>query len=83
MADSKDTTAAMLWEGFRSAVVHPDAPPSQIYEMRLAFYAGIHSMLRLQLNVIGEDSCSEDEGAAIMQRIHEECMAFGSDNNGR
>ena len=33
-----------LWEGFRVAVVHEDAPAVQVSEMRLAFFGGAHAL---------------------------------------
>jgi hypothetical protein len=33
------------WRTFRLLVIHPDAPPVQVNEMQIAFYAGCKSML--------------------------------------
>lgn len=66
------------WAQFRTLVVPKNAPPVQVSEMRMAFYAGVEAMLRIQF-AISDDSISEDSGVAMLEGIHDECRRFASE----
>lgn len=38
-------TLKEMWEGYLKDVVHPEAPPEQVHEVKLAFYGGVTSIL--------------------------------------
>lgn len=66
---------AKSWESFVRAVMPRNAPAVQRQEMRRAFYAGAWAML-CAFREIGEDSVSEDEGVAVMERLKTEVETF-------
>lgn len=47
-------TVRKLWESFAQDVMDPDAPPDQLTEMRLAFYAGVAGGMALHKNALKE-----------------------------
>lgn len=72
-------TMAMKWQAFRRDVIHPNAPATQVIEMRRAFYAGsfaILSCLETNLSVL-PDSTPEDE--TVMTTLVAELAAFVED----
>ncbi len=66
------------WALFSTLVIPANAPAIQKQQMKLAFYAGVESTLRIQFN-IGDKAISEDAGVAILEGIHDECRRFAAD----
>ena len=61
---------------YREAVIPADASPIQIEECRRAFYAGSYFLLTNLAENIGDDSTSEEEGVARLERLKAECETF-------
>lgn len=70
-------TLSSAWDLFRTTVIPHDASPTQIQEMRRAFYAGAASFLDIQMRM-ADDNVSEDAACAVMDTIHGELMEFGA-----
>jgi hypothetical protein len=69
---------AESWESFERAVIPADAGPVQRQEMRRAFYAGAWSILCSVRHIGGNDSISEQDGAAMLESLVRECERFKS-----
>jgi len=65
-------TIAAAWDTF-SLYLHPEATKIQRQEMRVAFYGGCFSILRMQNQAFDEDISIEDF-LAIMQSWRDECI---------
>jgi hypothetical protein len=63
------------WLDFEKRVVPKNAPAVQRQEMRRAFYAGVSSVLNIAF-ALGDDDISEDEGAAVLESMRQECIEF-------
>ncbi len=73
----KIRTVEELWKKFETHLIPPDAPEIQHREMKVAFYGGFTSAFQLLVDGIGSnDDVSEEEGAAIMGELQEECNQF-------
>jgi hypothetical protein len=67
-------TIAQMWDGYCRAVMPPDASTVQLWETRRAFMAGAWALLVAQQTI--DESVSDDEGVAQMERWHDELRAF-------
>lgn len=74
-------TIAERWELFRTRVISPAAPPIQVAEMRLAFYAGFKAMLDAEMEIA--DLNPEDAGVAALHAFHVEAATYGLDTGRR
>jgi len=63
------------WLSYRMIVMRSDVPQVQVTETRRAFYAGVLMMLNL-LDEVSTPDVSEDEGAAYIERLAQECRDF-------
>lgn len=64
------------WEGFAAMAFSKCSPsPTQIAEMKKAFFAGAWAMFSA-LEEIGEPHISEDEGVAYLEARRAECVEF-------
>ena len=68
-----------LWNSFSAAVIPPNAPADQKLSMRLAFYGGCSSLMRLIMVDLtaGPDAQPGDE--AMLAEIQEELGKFAKD----
>jgi hypothetical protein len=66
------------WESFRVLVMHPEAPPGQVREMRRAFFAGAEALLTLQMRDFENTPDAEPTEAdmQLMDDIHADIVAF-------
>lgn len=71
-------TVREAWESYALSVLPKDAPRVQFTECRRAFYAGAHSTLQRFIEV-GGDEVNEDDGAAHLENLTNECWAFQRD----
>ena len=67
-----------MWTTFRSEVLREITNPIQIEETRRGFYAGAAAMLDLMVRVAPDD-VSEDQGVEMLEALHQELRAFGTD----
>jgi hypothetical protein len=74
----KVESVASLFATYRAKVLHPDAPPVQVQECARAFYAGAYFMLMDGLFNIGDQSTSEEEGIAELEKLKDEIEAFSA-----
>lgn len=65
---------AIMWASYEAQVIPANAHETQRVETRRAFYAGAHGVLQL-LNSVAE-TLSDDDGAAVIQQVHDEIAAF-------
>jgi len=71
-------TVQEQWGSFSKIAIPKDAPDVQVTEMRRAFYAGVESMLRIQL-AIGDAEISEDDAMAMLEGVYDECRRFAAE----
>lgn len=71
-------TIAERWAEFAANVLPASAPAAQRVEMRRAFYAGFESALTAGLDIADESGDSDDIGATMFQRLHDECQQFAA-----
>ncbi|MBL1176934.1 hypothetical protein [Pantanalinema sp. GBBB05] len=67
------------WTGFSRVVMPADAPPIQIKEMRMAFYAGAWAALQMTKDlgaVIESGAMTEMDGVNVLEEIEQECKQF-------
>lgn len=69
-------SVAASFATYCARVLPTDASDTQILECRRAFYAGAYFLLMNVAYNIGDDSTSEDEGVAQLERLKDECEAF-------
>ncbi|MEX3690645.1 hypothetical protein AB3X91_16020 [Paraburkholderia sp. BR14263] len=62
------------WLIFRERCLHTDAPPLQVSEMRIAFYAGVQQMLNFNLEIA---DMPEHDAMRALERLHKEARHFG------
>lgn len=62
------------WSDFRQRVISPLAPPVQVSEMRLAFYAGFKAMLDAEIEISNTES--EAAGIALFESLFREAENF-------
>lgn len=68
----------LLWMDYRRKVIPAGASNAQILETKRGFYAGASSLFKI-LNEIGDDSVTEDEGAAVLSGINDELIKFSEE----
>lgn len=66
------------WATFRERVVHPDATPTQVVEMRRAWYAGAEALFLL-MSDFDPSPDPTDSDMVIMDGIYEELQSFAKD----
>ena len=72
-ARKKTDRVSELWRTFRSDVMHPDCPPQQVEQMKIAFYAGMSAMFGKLVQLA---EYQEDVAASKMDNIHSELNEF-------
>lgn len=65
--------------GFRLMVIPQDAPPNQVHEMRMAFFAGAQHLFASLMAVMDSDREPTQQDFQRMTLIHEELEAFRKD----
>lgn len=75
-------TLADAWASFEARVLPATAGPVQRQETRRGFYAGAHALLGL-IEGTAIDDISEDQGAAMIERLSREIGAFFEDVTAR
>jgi len=65
-------TIASAWDTF-SLLIHPEASKIQRQEMRMAFYGGCFSLIKMQRQAMIEN-ISEDDYISLIQSWIDECM---------
>ncbi len=63
------------WQDFQAGCIDRDAPPLQMREMRIAFYAGFKSMLDANLELAELD---ERQAVRLLEQLHIEARRFGA-----
>lgn len=63
-----------FWEGFRQNAMHPEAPPTQVRECRLSFYAGAYAMFEAMNEATGGD-VSEEKSVEYIETLRTEIKA--------
>ena len=71
------------WLGMRQAVVPANAPPVQLREMRLAFFAGAQFLYSLLMHSISAGAEPTAEDLALMDAIRAELESFAEEHNAR
>ena len=74
MTLKNDNQLAGEWENFERNVVPVDAGAAQRLQMRVAFYAGAASLMKV-LRVI-DDSLPDDVGLKILESVDRELRQF-------
>lgn len=74
--DPTRATVADAWAFFWGRVAPPDAGPVQVTDSRRCFYAGFAAALDVCL-MMGDRDVPEDAGADTLDRLYQECLAFG------
>ena len=64
------------WEGFRLMVIPKGAPPVQVHEMRMAFFAGAQHLFSSIMAAMDSDREPTPRDLHRMTMIHEELEAF-------
>jgi hypothetical protein len=79
MTQKKLITVKEMWKDFSDSI-YKDVKPSKVQkvETERAFYAGAFSML-IAVREIGEETVSEDEGAAYLEQRMQELVKFYED----
>lgn len=77
MIMKKQIKIATEWQEYGTKVLPPNCSQIQLQETRRAFYAGVVSALHI-MSKIGEDDCTEEEGATILEGLQQECEQFFS-----
>lgn len=67
------------WVGLRLAAIDPDAPPDQLTEMRMAFFAGAHHLFGALMDVLDPDAEPTDADMKRMALIDNELDGFIED----
>jgi len=65
------------WVGYRLAVMSPDAPPIQLEECKLAFFAGSHHLFASMMTIMDPGAEPTDADLKKMEMINEEMQKFG------
>ena len=72
-------TVAQRCTEWELRVMPTGANPTQRREMRRAFYSGFYAALIAGLDIADESGENNDIGVTMMQRVHDECSAFGAE----
>lgn len=70
-----------MWTQFAKAVINSNAPPVQLTEMRMAFFAGFQSCL----TACDEIAAIDDEEICVneIKKLHQQCQKFAEMYTGR
>jgi hypothetical protein len=71
-------TLAEAWASYESALL-ATAGETQRRETRRAFYAGAQVLFYLAVEEAGADDLTDDKGADMMERWHQELQQFAGD----
>lgn len=71
-----DETIKAQWDFFEQMIL-PGVPENERYKAKVAFYAGVGSLLRLQQTLARNDNLTEVQVAQHIQDWHKECSDFG------
>ena len=63
------------WQDFRAGCIDRNAPPLQVREMRIAFYAGFKAMLDANMEIALLD---EEPAVDELEQLHIEARRFGA-----
>jgi hypothetical protein len=63
----------------RAAAMHPDAPPNQVQEMRMAFFAGAQHLFGSIMSMLDPGTEPTDDEMAHMEKISDELDEFIKD----
>ena len=62
----------------RAKAMHPDAPPDQVREMRMAFFAGAQHLFGSIMQTLDPDADPTDADLSRMDKIAAELQAFSN-----
>lgn len=68
-------TIAECWAYFRQQVIPPDAPPISVERAEMCFYSGAAFVFDQNI-AIGEDSVTEAQGMAHLERLQQELRDY-------
>lgn len=68
-------TIESQFKSFEKLVVPQDAGSAQRKDMKMAFFAGVQSVLNLQL-AVADSNVSEDVAVEVLESWHSECRKF-------
>lgn len=72
-------TFADEWKSYYDTLLAPiNTGANQVQETRRAFYAGAAAMLGAISRASAECGDDEDAGAAVIEKLHQELVAFSS-----
>jgi len=74
----RNNTLQERWESFQKMVIPPNAPPVQIREMKLAFYAGAESFNKTLLHITTLEKPEQVE-VAMLEGLNQEIKQFLND----
>jgi hypothetical protein len=64
------------WVGLRLAAMHPDSPPDQLREMRMAFFAGAQHLFGSIMSILDPGEEPTDDDLKRMDLIDKELKGF-------
>lgn len=70
-------TVAAAWSKFRTDAIPADIDASELRRIKISFYAGANAMLGY-VHECGEKHISDKAGAAILDGLLMECIAFAA-----
>lgn len=77
MPSDRLPTIAEAWQSFRAKVIHPEAGPTQLVEMRRAFYAAASAFYAAASAM--QPSVTQEEFGRYLAAQRAELEAFGQD----
>lgn len=69
---------AAKWADYRERVVPVDAPPVQVRETQMAFYAGAAALFDTVMNGLSPEPDATDSDIGMMDEIMRELTEFGA-----
>lgn len=67
------------WVSLRLNCIHPNAPPEQLQEMRMAFMAGAQHLFSSMMGMLDPEPGETPGDMKRMELIHKELEAFGEE----
>jgi|SRR3954468_3438724 hypothetical protein len=64
------------WTAYRHLAMHPEAPPDQIRECRIAYYAGAQHLFGSLTSMMDADAEPTDADMNKMELMHRELLDF-------
>lgn len=64
------------WRGLRALAIRPDAPPIQLEEMRMSFFAGAQHLFGSLFSIVGKGSMPNEDELHRLTMIHKELGDF-------